>query len=68
MELALTKDAQKLVAAAVPKLDVKNVSIIDSAGNLLTNDFSDPNSPAVKNVNNELCNGVRPRLSGVVKR
>lgn len=45
---------QKLVAAAVPKLEVKNVSIVDSTGNLLTNDFSDPDSPAVKNVNNEL--------------
>ena len=27
---------------------------MDSAGNLLTNDFSDPDSPAVRNVNNEL--------------
>jgi len=45
---------QQLVAAAVPKLDVKNVSIVDSAGNLLTNDLNDPENPTVKNVNNEL--------------
>ena len=32
------KSIQRLVAAAVPKLDVKNVSIVDTAGNLLTND------------------------------
>lgn len=32
---------QKLVAAAVPKLDVKNVSIVDSSGNLLTNNYED---------------------------
>ncbi len=41
---------QKLVAAAVPKLDVKNVSIVDSAGNLLTHDEDDEN---IKNANNE---------------
>ena len=32
---------QKLIAAAVPKLDVKNVAIVDTAGNLLTNNFED---------------------------
>ena len=32
---------QKLIAAAVPKLDVKNVAIVDNAGNLLTNNFED---------------------------
>ena len=39
---------QQLIAAAVPKLDVKNVSIVDSAGNLLTNNFEyvDPVSVA----------------------
>ena len=42
---------QQLVAAAVPKLDVKNVSIVDSAGNLLTNNFED--EEAVKLANNE---------------
>lgn len=29
---------QKLIAASVPKLDVKNVAIVDSSGNLLTED------------------------------
>lgn len=32
---------QKLVAAAVPKLEVKNVAIVDSSGNLLTNNYED---------------------------
>ncbi len=54
LNLQSIQSIQKLVAAAVPKLEVKNVSIVDSAGNLLTNDFSDPDSPAVRNVNNEL--------------
>ena len=32
---------QKLIAAAVPKLDVKNVAIVDSSGNLLSNNYDD---------------------------
>ena len=44
---------QKLVAAAVPKLDVKNVSIVDTAGNLLTND-DETAQQKQKNTNNEL--------------
>lgn len=44
---------QKLVAAAVPKLDVKNVSIVDTAGNLLTND-DEMAQQKLKNTNNEL--------------
>ncbi len=43
---------QKLVAAAVPKLDVKNVSIVDSNGNLLT-EYSEEQSEVVKNTTNE---------------
>ncbi len=43
---------QKLVAAAVPKLDVKNVSIIDSSGKLLTDDSEDKQS--VDNATNEI--------------
>lgn len=43
---------QKLVAAAVPKLEVKNVSIIDSNGNLLT-EFSEEQNEIIKNNNNE---------------
>ena len=44
---------QRLVAAAVPKLDVKNVSIVDTAGNLLTND-DETAQQKQKNTNNEL--------------
>ena len=40
---------QQLIAAAVPKLDVKNVSIVDSAGNLLTNNFEDEEAETVAN-------------------
>ena len=43
---------QKLVAAAVPKLDIKNVSIIDSNGNLLT-DFSEEQTDIIKKSTNE---------------
>lgn len=43
---------QKLVAAAVPKLEVKNVAIVDSAGNLLTNNYDDPE--ALSQANNEV--------------
>ena len=40
---------QQLIAAAVPMLDVKNVSIVDSAGNLLTNNFEDEEAVTVAN-------------------
>ena len=40
---------QQLIAAAGPKLDVKNVSIVDSAGNLLTNNFEDEEAVTVAN-------------------
>ena len=43
---------QKLVAAAVPKLDVKNVSIVDSSGKLLTSDSED--KQAKDNATNEI--------------
>ena len=43
---------QKLVAASVPKLDMKNISIVDSNGNLLT-EFSEEQTELVKNSNNE---------------
>ena len=43
---------QKLVAAAVPKLDIKNVSIVDSNGNLLT-DFSEEQTDIMKKSANE---------------
>jgi len=43
---------QKLVAAAVPKLEVKNVAIVDSAGNLLSNNYDSQES--MTNANNEV--------------
>ena len=39
LDLKEIQSIQKLVAAAVPKLDVKNVAIVDNAGNLLTNNY-----------------------------
>lgn len=51
LSLENIRSIQQLVAAAVPKLDVKNVSIVDSAGNLLTNNFED--EEAVTLANNE---------------
>lgn len=35
---------QKLIAAAIPKLDVKNVAIVDNYGNLLTENYEDENT------------------------
>ena len=43
---------QKLIAAAVPKLDPKNVAIVDNAGNLLTKDGEDTQS--ITNADNEM--------------
>ena len=53
LDPATVQSIQKLVAAAVPKLEVKNVSIVDAAGNLLT-DYDESQKAAVKNANNEL--------------
>lgn len=53
LDSATVQSIQKLVAAAVPKLEVKNVSIVDAAGNLLT-DYDESQKAAVKNTNNEL--------------
>ena len=52
LSLQNIQSIQKLVAAAVPKLDVKNVAIVDNAGNLLTNNFDDEET--VNNANNEI--------------
>lgn len=38
---------QKLIAAAIPKLDVKNVAIVDNYGNLLTENYEDENTLTV---------------------
>lgn len=43
---------QKLVAAAVPKLSVENIAIVDSAGNLLTGNYESPE--AMSAANNEV--------------
>lgn len=46
---------QKLVAAAVPKLEVKNVAIVDTSGNLLTDNYDNEETRlAASNVNNEI--------------
>lgn len=50
--LASIQSIQKLVSAAVPKLDVKNIAIVDSAGNLLTQNFENPE--ALSAANNEV--------------
>lgn len=52
LNLQNIQSIQKLVAAAVPKLDVKNVSIVDSNGNLLT-EFSEEQNEVIKNSSNE---------------
>lgn len=49
LSLESIHSVQQLIAAAVPKLDVKNVSIVDSAGNLLTNNFEDEEAVTVAN-------------------
>lgn len=43
---------QKLIAASVPKLDVKNVAIVDNFGNLLTKNYDD--EEAMNAANNEV--------------
>lgn len=53
LDPAAVQSIQKLVAAAVPKLDVKNVSIVDTVGNLLT-EYSEEEAVNIKNTNNEL--------------
>ena len=52
LSLSSIQSIQKLVSAAVPKLDVKNIAIVDSAGNLLTQNFENPE--ALSTANNEI--------------
>ncbi|MFI3241062.1 MAG: flagellar basal-body MS-ring/collar protein FliF [Alphaproteobacteria bacterium] len=52
LALAEIQSIQKLVAAAVPKLNVKNVSIIDAQGKLLTDNYGD--EEAMKSLNNDI--------------
>jgi len=54
---------QKLVAASVPKLDVKNVAIVDNAGALLTQNYDDPE--AMTAANNELMRLEQERKMGM---
>lgn len=54
---------QKLVAASVPKLDVKNVAIVDNAGVLLTQNYEDPE--AMTAANNELMRLEQERKMGM---
>ncbi len=51
LDLKEIQSIQKLVAAAVSKLDVKNVAIVDNAGNLLTNNYDDEQT--LNNATNE---------------
>ncbi len=52
LDLQEIQSIQKLVAAAVPKLEVKNVAIVDSSGNLLTNNYEDEQT--LSNATNEM--------------
>lgn len=51
LNLQNIQSIQKLIAASVPKLEAKNVAIVDNAGNLLTSNFED--EEAVSATNNE---------------
>ena len=53
LDMGAVQSIQKLVAAAVPKLDYKNVSIVDTLGNLLTG-YDEEESIIQKNNNNEV--------------
>ncbi len=52
LSMAEIQSIQKLIAAAVPKLDVKNVAIVDANGKLLTNNYDDPE--AMSTLNNDV--------------
>ncbi len=52
LSTAEIQSVQKLIAAAVPKLDVKNVAIVDANGKLLTNNYDDPE--AMNTLNNDV--------------
>lgn len=51
-----------MIAASVPKLDVKNVAIVDNAGNLLTKNYEDPE--AMTAANNEILRLEQERKMG----
>ena len=54
LDIAAIESIRRLVSAAVPKLDVKNVSIVDTAGNLLTNYDNEEEKNNLKKTNDEI--------------
>ena len=59
---------QKLVAAAVPKLEIKNVSIVDSNGNLLTDLDESQTEVLKKSTNEEMRQDQERKLSQKVQQ
>lgn len=57
---------QKLVAAAVPKMETKNVSILDTRGTLLTKNFADDEQMEISN-NEEMRRDYEARLTRAVQ-
>ena len=57
---------QRLVAAAVPKMDMKNVSILDTRGMLLTKNFADDEQMQMSN-NEEMRRNYEKRLMQAVR-
>ena len=57
---------QRLVAAAVPKMDPKNVSILDTRGTLLTKNFADDEQMQMSN-NEEMRRNYEKRLTQAVQ-
>ena len=49
LSLQSIQSIQKLVSAAVPKLEVKNIAIVDSAGNLLTQNYESAEALSARN-------------------
>lgn len=54
LDMAAIESIRRLVSAAVPKLDVNNVSIVDTAGNLLTNYNNEEEKNNLKKTNDEI--------------
>ncbi len=52
LSLQSIQSIQKMIAAAVPKLDIKNVAIVDTAGNLLTRNYEE--EERITNAENEV--------------
>ncbi|MBE6448026.1 MAG: flagellar M-ring protein FliF [Alphaproteobacteria bacterium] len=54
LDLSAVQSIQRLVSAAVPKLDIRDISIVDTSGNLLTNYDDEEKKQNQKNTTNEL--------------